>query len=85
MKQNTFEFLIPPTFLERAKAARLTPREIEVAELLASGESWKSAADSLNMSIRTLEKHVQRIHLKLGFESTVQCVIFLISPSLSSQ
>jgi len=78
MNQTTFEFLIPPFFFERTKAAKLTPRETEVIELLAKGESWKSSADALGMSIRTLEKHVQRIHLKMGFQTTLQCVLFLV-------
>ena len=78
MKQSNFEFLIPPTFFQRAKEIKLTPRETEVAELLAGGCSWKEAADSLAISIRTVEQHVEKIHSKAGFPSTIQCVLFLL-------
>ena len=78
MRQNTFQFLIPPIFFERAKEIKLTPRETEVAELLAGGCSWKEAADSLGISIRTVEQHVEKTHSKAGFNRTIECVLFLL-------
>jgi DNA-binding NarL/FixJ family response regulator len=78
MKQNCFEFVIPKTFLKRAELVRLTPRETEVAERLAMGESYKIVAAALDISVRTVEKHVEKIHLKIGYQSTIQCVLFLL-------
>lgn len=81
MKQNHFEFLIPKSFFERARSSGLTPREIEVAEQMACGESYKTAGAALGISENTVDIHVQRIHLKLGCSSTMQCVLFLLQNS----
>ena len=43
----------------------LTPRELEVLTLLANGASNRSIADSLFISERTVENHVQHIFTKL--------------------
>lgn len=78
MKQSNFEFLIPKSFFVRAAEVKLTPRETEVAELLAECKSWKEVADALGISIRTVEQHVEKIHYKVGFQRTTECVRFLL-------
>jgi DNA-binding CsgD family transcriptional regulator len=50
-------------------AGGLTPREIEVASLLASGQTNKEIAKALVISESTAEVHVKRILSKLGFRS----------------
>jgi predicted ATPase/DNA-binding CsgD family transcriptional regulator len=50
----------------------LTPRELEVARLVAGGRSNKQIAAELVISQRTAEGHVERILAKLGFTSRVQ-------------
>jgi DNA-binding NarL/FixJ family response regulator len=47
----------------------LTPREIAVLRLIASGKSNKELAAQLNMSVRTAESHRASIMAKLGVES----------------
>jgi DNA-binding NarL/FixJ family response regulator len=81
MRQGNFEFMIPKSFFQRTAQARLTTRETEVVERLACGESYKIVADALGISENTVDNHVQRIHLKLGFSSTMQCVLFLLQKS----
>jgi DNA-binding NarL/FixJ family response regulator len=78
MRQEAFQFLIPPTFRPKAEAARLSPREIELMERFAMGESYKIAADALGVTEKTVDAYSQKIRLKLGFETTNQCVIFLL-------
>lgn len=46
--------------------ANLSPREKEVAELLAWGASKKEAADHLFISERTVANHAQNIYVKTG-------------------
>ncbi len=48
------------------KAASLTPREIEICNLIRADFQTKQIADSLNLSTRTVEKFRQRIRIKLG-------------------
>ena len=53
-------------------AAPLTPRELQVARLVAGGRSNKEIAAELVISQRTAEGHVERILAKLGFTSRAQ-------------
>jgi DNA-binding NarL/FixJ family response regulator len=50
--------------------ARLTPREREVLELMASGHSSQGIADRLVITLRAVEKYVFTIFDKLGIPST---------------
>ena len=52
--------------------APLTPRELQVARLVAGGRSNKEVAAQLVISQRTAEGHVERILAKLGFTSRAQ-------------
>lgn len=47
----------------------LTPREEQVAALVAEGLSNRQIAERLYLSVRTVENHVTHILVKLGFES----------------
>jgi DNA-binding NarL/FixJ family response regulator len=50
--------------------ARLTPREREVLELMATGSSNQGIADALVITLRAVEKYVSSIFGKLGLPST---------------
>jgi DNA-binding NarL/FixJ family response regulator len=50
--------------------ARLTPRERQVLELMASGTSNQGIADKLVITLRAAEKYVSSIFDKLGLPST---------------
>ena len=48
--------------------ARLTPRELEVLELMAQGRSNAAIADRLVVTERAIAKHTSNIFAKLGLE-----------------
>jgi DNA-binding NarL/FixJ family response regulator len=50
--------------------AKLTPREREVLELMASGSSNQGIAERLVITVRAVEKYVSSIFSKLGLPST---------------
>ncbi len=52
--------------LERSPLAELTPREREVLAEIAQGKSNAAIADSLVLTKRAVEKHINSIFLKLG-------------------
>ncbi len=52
----------------------LTPREIEVLELLAAGSSTHEIASSLGISATTVQSHVKNLLAKLGVHSKVEAV-----------
>lgn len=50
-------------------AARLTPQELQVAQLVATGASTKTVAAQLYLSPRTVDSHLRQIFAKLGISS----------------
>ena len=50
----------------------LSPRELEVARLVARGLTNKQIGQALYVSERTAENHVQHILVKLGFSNRSQ-------------
>jgi DNA-binding NarL/FixJ family response regulator len=50
----------------------LSPRELEVARLVARGLTNKQIGETLFVSERTAENHVQHILVKLGFSNRSQ-------------
>jgi DNA-binding NarL/FixJ family response regulator len=66
--------IIVSTLLARQRPddpiSQLTPRELEVLELMASGSSNQGIADRLVITLRAVEKYVSSIFGKLGLPST---------------
>ena len=60
-------------------SAPLTPRELQVARLVARGRSDKEIAAELVISPRTAEGHMKRILTKLGFTSRAQVAAWTAS------
>lgn len=54
---------------------KLTPREREVLELLASGYIYKEVADKLDITLETVRTYVKRICVKLHVRSKVEAII----------
>jgi DNA-binding NarL/FixJ family response regulator len=61
---------------------RLTDREVQIVQLLASGKSNKEAADLLGISMKTVETHRAAIMRKLGFKSIVELVRYAVREGL---
>ncbi|HET6535979.1 MAG TPA: helix-turn-helix domain-containing protein [Sphingomicrobium sp.] len=45
--------------------ADLTPREAQILEFVANGMSAKEVASQINISPRTVERHIEHVRLKL--------------------
>jgi RNA polymerase sigma factor (sigma-70 family) len=54
------------------RITQLTPRERQVMELLAVGNSSKEIAKALGLSVRTVEGHRREVLRKMGVDSAVQ-------------
>lgn len=59
----------------RLKAA-LSPRETEIAELLAWGASKKEVADRLFISARTVENTARNIYQKIGIQKATELCVW---------
>lgn len=52
----------------------LSPRELEVLELLASGKSYSGIADQLFVDKETIRSHIKNIYLKLEVHSKAEAI-----------
>jgi DNA-binding NarL/FixJ family response regulator len=78
------DVLIPPELLarllpqlnraHRGLGSDLSPRELEILELLATGASNKAIAADLSLSVNTVRNHVQQILVKLDAHSKLEAV-----------
>ena len=71
----------------RAPLHKLTARQIEVMQLVASGYRTREVADALKLSEKTVESHRHQVMRKLGLESTaglvryaIRCGFAVVSP-----
>lgn len=65
-----------PNLADQAKLGELTPRELEVFELVARGLSNRDIAAELVVEESTIRTHVKRILMKLALRDRIQIVIF---------
>ncbi len=61
---------------------QLTPREREIAKLLAKGKTNWSVGAILGISVKTVETHRANILWKLGLESIVELVLYAVQNNL---
>jgi len=78
--EATLSFLAEPA----ATAARLTDRELEVAELIAAGLTNQAVASRLSIAPRTAESHVESIRRKLQVRSRAQIATWVTEQRLRS-
>jgi FixJ family two-component response regulator len=80
---RTIRFDLRRHILERKSnapaLASLTPREIQVVELLAFGHSSKEAAQKMDISFRTVEVHRGSAIAKVGAKNTVDLIRVILT------
>ncbi len=62
--------------------AGLTPRELEVLALIATGASAKQAAHALGIALKTATTHIERIYAKCGVSTRSEVTHFAIAHGL---
>ena len=60
------------------EAGTLSPRERQIVQLLAEGQSNKEVARTLNVSVKTVETHRSNIMRKMAFDSLADLVRYAI-------
>lgn len=69
---------VAATVAKRRARCELTAREHNVLTLIARGQSNKQIADSLSLSVSTVNTHVANILLKLGVDDRTHAVVAAI-------
>ena len=59
----------------------LTRRELEVLEKIGQGKTSRQIAETLNLSVFTVNNHRKHICKKIGLHSTAQLVAFAVTQS----
>jgi DNA-binding NarL/FixJ family response regulator len=59
-------------------AYELTPRELEVLDLVVEGCTNSQIASTLYISLSTVKTHVRNIYSKLGVNNRIQIAIFVL-------
>lgn len=57
---------------DNVKDRKLTPREIQIAKLVAEGLTNKTIARLFHISLQTVKNHVTTIYIKTGTRNRVQ-------------
>jgi DNA-binding NarL/FixJ family response regulator len=69
--------------LLRQKFGGLTPRQRQVAALIAQGKSNREIAEELVVTLNTVEAHIKRIFARLGVSSRVQIATWAVEKGLT--
>jgi len=77
LARSLFKLAGAPTETGGVHAGRkfqLTPREFQVLELIAKGLTYSEAADTMNLSLTTIQTYVRTLYRKLGVHSRQNAV-----------
>jgi DNA-binding NarL/FixJ family response regulator len=71
-----------PSESDDCSPSNLSPREIEIIQLIASGVSTKELADRLFLSTHTVYTHRKNIMKKLGIRSASEMILYAINSGI---
>lgn len=68
--------------LAARKPQGLTPRELEVLQLTTSGYSNAQIASAMEITLNTVDSYKERIKVKFGHDSIIQCVATAVAKGI---
>jgi DNA-binding NarL/FixJ family response regulator len=81
-EQVLFESLTPPT---TTRPRLLSPRELEILQRIAAGDSINDIAEALFLSAKTVSTHKMRIMQKLGIDNNADLILYAASCGMTPQ
>ena len=73
------KFASGTAFVSASPIDQLSNRELQILQMIGRGLSTREAAEALNLSIKTVESHRQRIKRKLGLTTGSQLVQYAVN------
>lgn len=64
---------------KRVVTYKLTARQLQVAILLSSGNAFKQVAEVMQVEVRTVVHHAEKLREKMGTPNTLSAVVKLLS------
>ena len=71
--------------VRRPAVSDLTPREIDVLELIAAGRSMKEIGRILGISPKTVDNHIQHLYAKIKVKTRVGAALFAVEHGIAGQ
>ena len=65
--------------------ANLTPRELEILQLVIAGKTNKAIANEIYISTKTVEFHLDNIYRKLGVQTRISAGIWAIRNGMETK
>ena len=62
----------------------LSQREVQVLHLVAGGKSNSEIADELDLSVRTVERHITNIYAKINARGRAEAMAYALRQGLAS-
>lgn len=79
---NSMKEMVKSSGGQKQLYGRLSPREVEICNLIKGGSSSKEIAEALHLAIATIQKHRERIRSKLGLANkNVNLISYLKNPN----
>jgi two-component system, NarL family, response regulator NreC len=78
------DYVKPPAYSDSAYSSNLTIREKEVLQLVAEGHSTTQIANSLHVSVKTIESHRQNLMTKINARGIAGLTKYAIREGLTS-
>jgi DNA-binding NarL/FixJ family response regulator len=78
------DYVSPPAYSDSPYSSHLTIREKEVLQLVAEGHSTSQIADSLHVSVKTIESHRQNLMAKINAKGIAGLTKYAIREGLTS-
>ena len=78
------DYVRPPAYSDSPSSSNLTLRESEVLQLVAEGHSTSQIANSLHVSVKTIETHRQKLLAKLNTKGIAGLTKYAIREGLTS-
>ena len=68
-----------------ATLSNLTPREIEILQLVLAGRTNKAIAAEISISEKTVEFHLDHIYTKIGMRTRMQAGVWAIQQGIDME
>ena len=78
------DYVRPPAYSDSPSSSNLTIRESEVLQMVAEGHSSPQIAKSLNLSVKTVETHRQKLLAKINTKGIAGLTKYAIREGLTS-
>lgn len=62
--------------------ANLTPRELQILQLVLTGKTSRAIANDLSISERTVEFHLDHIYTKIGVRTRLMAVVWALQQGM---